>query len=160
MNFENVDLQAVLDDIAESGFSASQAGDDLTPSEISGYRELADQGIDVVILDSTSAAGTGLRNLAQTVKDSTRSGNADGAQTVIVRAPHNTQVVSDEMSRFQIESNQGALHGSTAPQDVVDFLADADAAEPDFTAIVVAIVVGLLLTVAVSAVFATVSYRR
>lgn len=160
MDFENVDLQAVLDDIAESGFSDSQAGDDLTPSEISGYRELADDGIDVVILDSTSAEGTGLRNLAQTVKDSTRSDDTDGAQTVIVRAPHNTQVVSDDMSRFQIESNQGMLHGSTAPQDVVDFLADADASEPDFTAIVVAVIVGIFLTVAVSAAFATLSYRR
>ncbi|MCJ7859695.1 Rv1476 family membrane protein [Corynebacterium kalidii] len=160
MDFENIDLQAILDDIAESGFSTSQTGDDLSPDDVAGYRDLADQGVDVVILDGTSAEGTGLRNLAQTVKDSTRPDGSEGAQTVIVRAPHNAQVVSDSMSRFQIESNQGILQGSTAPQDVVDFLAGAETAEPDFTALNVAVLVGVLVTVAVAAAFARLGYRR
>ncbi|MEY8565461.1 DUF6676 family protein [Corynebacterium sp.] len=160
MDFENVDLQAVLDDIAESGFSTSQTDGDLSPADIAGYRDLADRGVDVVILDGTSAEGTGLRNLAQTVKDSTPPDGSEGAQTVIVRAPHNTQVVSDSMSRFQIESNQGMLHGSTAPQDVVDFLSEAESAEPDFTALVIVVFAGILVTVAVAAALARLSYRR
>ncbi|WP_420098508.1 DUF6676 family protein [Corynebacterium sp.] len=159
MDFENIDLQAVLDDIAEDGFSASQAHDVLTPAEAAGYRDLAADGVDVVILDGTSAEGTGLRNLAQTVKDSTQTDGNEGAPTVIVRAPHNTQVVSDEMSRFQIESNQGTLHGSTAPGDVVTFLADAADSRPDFTVITVAVTVGILLIVALAAVFARLTYR-
>lgn len=159
MDFENLDLQSVLDDLADSGLSVSEAGDRLSSSEVSDYTSLGESldSVGIVILDGTASEGTGLRNLAQTVKDSPET--ADAVETVIVRAPHNTQVVSDSMSRFQIESNQGELHGSLAPQDIDDFLEAAAASDPDFTALNVLVLVGVLITVAVAAGFARLMYR-
>lgn len=158
MDFENVDLQAVLDDIAETGYSTSQAGEQPSASDLAGYRDLADDGVGVVVVDTDALQSTDLRNLAQTVKDSGEAG-AD-ASTVVVSAPNNTQVVSDVMSRYQIESTQGELHGSTGPQDVAAFLSSAEDAQPAFSWIYVLAVAGVLLAVAATAVFARITYRR
>lgn len=167
VDFENVDLQAVLDDIAETGYSTSQAGEKPSSSDLAGYQALADDGVEVVIIDTDALQSTQLRNLAQTVKDSGEDGEVsadaeDGAEasTVIVQAPNNTQVVSDVMSRYQIESNQGELHSSTGPQGVADFLTSADEAEPAFSWIYVLAIVGILLAVAATAAFARITYRR
>ncbi|MGP9723552.1 Rv1476 family membrane protein [Corynebacterium sp. AOP40-9SA-29] len=162
MDFENVDLQAVLDDIAETGYSTSQAGEEPPSSDLAGYQALADDGVEVVIIDTDALQSTQLRNLAQTVKDSSEDSAEDGAEasTVIVQAPNNTQVVSDVMSRYQIESNQGELHSSTGPQGVADFLNSADEAEPAFSWIYVLAIVGILLAVAATAAFARITYRR
>ncbi|MDN5580975.1 MAG: Rv1476 family membrane protein [Corynebacterium sp.] len=158
MDFENVDLQAVLDDIAETGYSTSQAGEQPSASDLAGYRDLADDGVGVVVVDTDALQSTDLRNLAQTVKDSGEAGAE--ASTVVVSAPNNTQVVSDVMSRYQIESTQGELHGSTGPQDVAAFLSSAEDAQPAFSWIYVLAVAGVLLAVAATAVFARITYRR
>lgn len=159
MDFENLDLQTILDEVAESGISVSEAGDRLSGEEESAYATLREDAgdVSVILLDESSAQGTGLRNLAETVMDSGRL--ADGVETVIVRAPHNTQVVSDAMSRYQIESNQGSLHGSLEAADIPAFLEAAVAAEPDFSALNVVILAGVLVTVIVAAFFARLTYR-
>lgn len=160
VDFENLDIGAVLNEIDTSGLSVSQAGSRLSQDDVADYRDLVgtgsgtDETLNIVILGGDAAEGTGLRNLAQTVKDDS------GAETVIVRAPHNTQVVSDSLSRYQIESSQTELHGSTAPGDISTFLDSSAAAEPDFGILNVLILVGVLLTVVVAAGFAVVTHRR
>lgn len=162
VEFENVDLEEVLEEIDESGLSVSQAGDSLSQDDISSYRDLASgDGLDssttgdlnIVILDGTSAEGTGLRNLAQSVKDST------DADTVMVRAPHNSQVISDNLSRYQIESTQQEMHGSRAPEDVSAFFDASTAAEPSFGIVNILVLVGVLIAVVCATAFAAVTYR-
>lgn len=156
MSFENIDLQQVLDDVADSGLSVSQAGDDLTPEDVAQYRDIIDsQGgnLGIVVVDDAPDGDTGLRNLAQTVKD------AGGDATVIVRSPDRAQVVSDDFTRFQIESNQPDLSGSRDPGNVTEFLQAAADAGPDFTALYAVILVCVVLAVAAAAGCAHVMYR-
>lgn len=40
MEFENIDLDAILQEIEASGLSVSQAGDGLSDTDIASYREL------------------------------------------------------------------------------------------------------------------------
>ena len=163
VEFENIDLDAILQEIEASGLSVSQAGDGLSDTDIASYRELvagagesasALEDLNIVLLDRSTGAGTVLRNLAQTVKDDT------GADTVMVRAPHNTQVLSDSLSRYQIESTQREPHGSRAPEDVPDFLLSAEQMQPDFGLLNVLILVGVLIVALCATAGAVITYRR
>lgn len=163
MKFENIDLDAVLEDLETSGLSVSQAGDGLSDKDVASYRDIvSDAGegssdvgdLNIVLLGRSEAAGTGLRNLAQLVQDDT------GADTVMVRAPHNTQVISDWMSRYQIEETQRDLHGSRAPEDVPDFFLATEEIQPNFGLLNVLILVGVLIVVLCATAGAVVTYRR
>lgn len=163
MSFENIDLQKVLDEVAESGLSVSQAGDSLSPEQIAEYRDIVDSHdgtLGVIIVDGPPDGPTGLRNLAESVKD---AGGDDQAvpdlSTVIVRAPYSSQVVSDGLTRYQIESNQSDLSGSLAPGDVDTFLQTSESAAPDFTALNSVVLVCIVLAVVLAAGAAHLMYR-
>src|SRR5699024_7235773 len=80
VEFENIDLDAILQEIEASGLSVSQGGDGLSDTDIASYRELvagagervsALEDLNIGLLDRSTGAGSVLRNRAQSRKGDT-----------------------------------------------------------------------------------------
>lgn len=102
-----------------------------------------DFGDTKVAIIAKSLSPTGMRDVAQRIKDET------GANTVVVKSPGGTATVADEFSRYNLESNIHQTYGTSAATGLQNYFHALEQHRSPEALVNTGALIALLLSVAI-----------
>ncbi|WP_459611793.1 Rv1476 family membrane protein [Corynebacterium urogenitale] len=108
----------------------------------------------IAVLDKRGATSSDMRDVAQALKNET------GANTVIVQSHGPAGIVSDTLSRSQIEQKQSLINYKVDPTAAETYINSIEGTETDFTGINALVLTATIGSVVIAATFSRRSLTR